>query len=124
MALAEAGIRLYGGVSWLADMAVSAYLGGTLAYSSDEVRTDAPPSPTTYQIINRRACAERILWIKEIKIDEGGVSGAAYTEIRMEDAAPGKITEKLTFRADRPFIYAVTGPDGSILFAGIVWDLP
>ena len=79
MALAEAGIRLCGGVSGLADMAVSAYLGGTLAYSSDEVRTDAPPSPTTYQIINRRACAERILWIKEIRIDEGGVSGAAYT---------------------------------------------
>ena len=35
MALAEAGIRLYGGVSGLADMAVSTYLGGTLAYSAD-----------------------------------------------------------------------------------------
>ena len=35
MALAEAGIRLYGGVSGLADMAVSAYLGGTLVYSAD-----------------------------------------------------------------------------------------
>ena len=35
MALAEAGIRLFGGVSGMADMAVSAYLAGKLEYDAD-----------------------------------------------------------------------------------------
>lgn len=35
MALAQAGIQLYGGVSGLADMAVGAYLNGTLDYDAD-----------------------------------------------------------------------------------------
>lgn len=35
MALAEAGIKLYGGVSGLADDAVNAYLAGTLDYQPD-----------------------------------------------------------------------------------------
>ena len=59
-----------------------------------------------------------------IEIDEDGVSGAAYTAVYMLGCLPPSPVEKIVFRADRPFIYAVTGPDGSILFAGMVRDLP
>ena len=60
-----------------------------------------------------------------IEIDEESVSGAAYTIVCMIGSLPPKSSvEKIVFRANRPFIYAVTGPDESILFAGMVRNLP
>ena len=57
-----------------------------------------------------------------VEIDENGVTGAAYTELQL---MKGEILfEKpivLTF--DRPFLFMVTGADGSILFAGIVRNI-
>ena len=57
-----------------------------------------------------------------VEIDEAGVTGAAYTEIDIMKQAvlvSGRI--ELTF--DRPFLFMVTGADGSILFAGIVRNI-
>ena len=56
-----------------------------------------------------------------IEIDEQGVTGAAYTELLI--AGAGMVEEEIDFAVDRPFMFIVTGRDGSILFAGIVRNL-
>lgn len=56
-----------------------------------------------------------------IEIDEHGVTGAAYTELLV--AGAGMIEDEMDFVIDRPFLFFVTGRDGSILFAGIVRNI-
>lgn len=53
-----------------------------------------------------------------VKIDEEGVTGAAYTDLEMCGA--GMSQEEMDFILDRPFVFAVAAPDGSILFTGVV----
>lgn len=57
-----------------------------------------------------------------IEIDEHGVTGAAYTELALseEEADPD---DEIDFVLDRPFMFIVTGQDGSILFSGIVRNI-
>ena len=55
-----------------------------------------------------------------VEIDEEGVTGAAYTEEVMDALGIMAETEEVDFVLDRPFYFAVTGKDGSILFAGVV----
>ena len=57
-----------------------------------------------------------------LEVDENGVLGAAYTEIAIK-AAGAAPSEVLEFTLDRPFMFMVTGADGSVLFAGIVRNL-
>lgn len=57
-----------------------------------------------------------------VEIDEEGVTGAAYTIMMMEGAAMMD-DEIIDFTLDRPFYFAVTGLDGSVLFAGIVQEV-
>ena len=57
-----------------------------------------------------------------VEIDEEGVTGAAYTELAMA-AGAALPPEPVDFILDRPFVFLVTGRDGSILFAGIVRDI-
>ncbi len=56
-----------------------------------------------------------------IEIDEQGVTGAAYTELEVDGA--GAIIEELDFVLDRPFMFVLTGRDGSVLFSGIIRNL-
>jgi len=56
-----------------------------------------------------------------VKIDEEGVIGAAYTVLMME--AAGIIQDQVDFIVDRPFVYAVAAPDGSILFTGVIQNI-
>ena len=56
-----------------------------------------------------------------VKIDEEGVIGAAYTVLMME--AAGIIQDQVDFIIDRPFVYAVAAPDGSILFTGVMQNI-
>jgi serine protease inhibitor len=58
----------------------------------------------------------------KVKIDEEGVTAAAFTEIEVADGA-APVENVLEFTLDSPFIYAITGKDGSILFVGTVYDL-
>lgn len=66
------------------------------------------------------------LWLSDaehaavLEIDEEGVTGAAYTELMVVAAGMSQIREEVDFVLDRPFCFAVTGGDDSILFAGIV----
>ena len=54
-----------------------------------------------------------------LEIDEKGVTGAAYTELAITEGAPVS-DRKESFVLDRPFMFMVTGRDGSVLFSGIV----
>lgn len=56
-----------------------------------------------------------------VKIDEEGVTGAAYTDLEMCGA--GMPLEEMDFILDRPFVFAVAAPDGSILFTGVVQNV-
>ena len=52
-----------------------------------------------------------------VAIDEEGVTAAAYTVETMDGM--GSIQETLQFVVDRPFMFAITGPENTILFTGV-----
>ena len=53
-----------------------------------------------------------------LSIDEEGITGAAYTDLGL--CGGGMPQDTVDFTLDRPFLFAVTANDGSILFAGTV----
>ena len=57
-----------------------------------------------------------------VEIDENGVTGAAYTEMAISEGA-AEPEDETDFILDRPFLFAITGRDGSILFAGVVRNI-
>ncbi len=57
-----------------------------------------------------------------VEIDEQGVTGAAYTALAMAEGA-FEPDEEIDFVLDRPFLFLVTGRDGSVLFSGIVRNI-
>ena len=54
-----------------------------------------------------------------VAIDEEGVSAAAYTLMALDGSAM-PVEDEIDFVVDRPFLFAITSPDGLPLFAGIV----
>ncbi|MFL0267896.1 serpin family protein [Candidatus Clostridium radicumherbarum] len=54
-----------------------------------------------------------------VAIDEKGVEAAAFTQIDYSGSAPPK-DEKAEMILNRPFIYAIKGSTGDILFVGVV----
>lgn len=64
------------------------------------------------------------VWVSNVKhaarvaIDEEGVTAAAYTVVMMDGM--GGPEETLDFVVDRPFMFAITGPENTILFTGVV----
>ena len=56
-----------------------------------------------------------------LEVDENGVLGAAYTEVAVK--AVGMPMEYVELVLDRPFMFVVTGADGSMLFSGIVRNI-
>ena len=58
-----------------------------------------------------------------VEIDENGVTGAAYTELSVEETAALEPEEVLDLTFDRPFLFMVTGRDGSVLFSGVVRNI-
>lgn len=56
-----------------------------------------------------------------VEIDEKGVSAAAYTDLGILGA--GMPQKTLEFVLDRPFVFVVTGWDGSVLFTGVVRNI-
>ena len=57
-----------------------------------------------------------------VEIDEKGVKGAAFTEISTAESEPCA-DGIIDFVLDRPFMFMITGSDGSVLFAGIVRNI-
>ena len=66
------------------------------------------------------------VWLNEAKhasrvaVDEKGCVAAAYTSMMLLDGASRPSPEKVDFVIDRPFLFAITGADGAILFIGVV----
>lgn len=58
-----------------------------------------------------------------VEVDEEGVTGAAYTIMMVAEGAMDMESDEIDFVLDRPFFFAVTAADGSILFTGIVQDI-
>ena len=60
-----------------------------------------------------------------VKIDEKGAEAAAYTDIGMkcETAVASEKLKTYKFYLNKPFLYAITGEDGTILFVGSIYDL-
>lgn len=58
-----------------------------------------------------------------LEIDENGVTGAAYTELGVSETAAEIPDDEIDFTLDRPFLFLVTGQDGSILFSGVVRNI-
>lgn len=57
-----------------------------------------------------------------IEIDEYGVTGAAYTEVLLLGGA-AMPKDEIDVVLDRPFLFLITGADGSVLFAGVVRNI-
>lgn len=55
-----------------------------------------------------------------VKIDEGGVIAAAYTEMQVWLGSPPPPEEEMDFVVNRPFLFVITSYDGLPLFVGIV----
>lgn len=58
-----------------------------------------------------------------IEIDEHGVTGAAYTELCVNETSSLIDENEVNIVLDRPFMFMVTGKDGSILFSGVVRNI-
>ena len=58
-----------------------------------------------------------------LRVEEEGVTGAAYTELGMV-ASGMPPTEEVNFVLDRPFLFILQAWDGSVLFAGTIADIP
>lgn len=56
-----------------------------------------------------------------IKVDEQGAEAAAYTGVAPATAAP-EPPKRLDLVLDRPFLYTLHAPDGTLLFVGAVQD--
>jgi serpin B len=56
-----------------------------------------------------------------IAVEEKGVEAAAFTQIDYSGSAPPK-DEKAEMILNRPFIFAITGSTGDILFVGVVYN--
>lgn len=59
-----------------------------------------------------------ILHAARVKIDEEGVSAAAFTVEELCGA--GETEERVEMKLDRPFLFVLTGSDGVPLFAGLI----
>jgi len=57
-----------------------------------------------------------------VEIDEQGVTGAAYTALAVAEGA-SEPDEEIDFVLDRPFLFLITGRDGSVLFSGIIRNI-
>ena len=55
-----------------------------------------------------------------VTVDEEGVEAAAYTVMLANPTSQGGADLVVDFIADRPFIFAITGEGGALLFAGVV----
>lgn len=57
-----------------------------------------------------------------VEVDENGVTGAAYTELAVTESAM-QIQNTMELKFDRPFLFLITGQDGSVLFSGAVRNI-
>lgn len=91
-------------------------LGVTDAFSS--VTADFSPLVSDAEGL----CVDKVSHAARVKIDEEGLSAAAYTILQAPTGMPRppEELEQIEFTVDRPFLFAITSSDGLPLFAGVV----
>lgn len=55
-----------------------------------------------------------------VMVDEIGCTAAAYTMMAIDECGPATPEKEVDFVLDRPFLFAITGADGTVLFIGVV----
>ncbi len=55
-----------------------------------------------------------------VSVDEKGCTAAAYTMMAINESGYFEPPEEIDFVLDRPFLFALTGADGTLLFTGVV----
>lgn len=55
----------------------------------------------------------------KISLDENGIEAAAFTEIALTGTGAAEEPEPWEMKLDRPFLYCVLSPDGTLLFVGV-----
>lgn len=58
-----------------------------------------------------------------VSVDEEGIEATAYTTIMWELSQPSPPNDEIDFVVDRPYIFVITGEDGSVMFIGVVNQL-
>lgn len=71
-------------------------------------------------LTDKDAFVSEITHAARLKSDEDGVEAAAFTVIMMTEGAYFEQLEEIDFTADRPFLFALTAADNSVLFTGAV----
>lgn len=72
------------------------------------------------------AITDQAAWISDVQqqtrvtLNEEGVAAAAFTNISFAGSAPPEDRGEMIL--DRPFLYAITSPDGGLLFLGVCQD--
>lgn len=61
---------------------------------------------------------DKVQHAARVAIDEEGVTAAAYTVMQLCGSPMPQ--EEMDFTLDRPFMFAITGPENTILFTGVV----
>ena len=71
---------------------------------------------------NSDAFVDNVSHAARVITREEGVEAAAYTGVTIKKSAgtTTRVRPLIYFTADRPFMFAITGPEGTVLFAGIV----
>ena len=70
-------------------------------------------------LTDHKAAISQVKHAVRVAIDEEGVTAAAFTAMMMMGASRPP-AEEMDFILDRPFIFAITGTDGVVLFMGVV----
>ena len=81
----------------------------------DEERSDFSPMFT-----EGNAYLDEAKHAARVTVDEEGVEAAAYTVMLANPTSQAYADLVVDFIADRPFIFAITGEGGALLFAGVV----
>ena len=81
----------------------------------DEERSDFSPMFT-----EGNAYLDEAKHAARVTVDEEGVEAAAYTVMLANPTSQAYADLDVDFIADRPFIFAITGEGGALLFAGVV----
>ena len=58
-----------------------------------------------------------------VSIDEEGVVGMSYTVMEFGATSAAPLDDEIDFVVDRPYIFVITGEDGSVMFIGVVNQL-
>lgn len=94
-------------------------LGVTDVFSPEEPDAFAPMMATDG---GEGFCVGSVQQDTRISLDENGVEAAAATSIGIMKMALAPETDPIEFKLDRPFLYHVTSPDGTVLFVGVVYN--